>query len=247
MTSTRPPKNANPFNSVPYDPLRSKLILLAGSIAIFGALMGVCADLLSGWSSSPNRMQTALSIDIESIRGLYRQKPRWTFVLGTYMGVFFIPLQIPGFWLVSKAIEPAGKVKARVFLFGAIYVISLGAGFHGTFAFVGDTIQSGDEHLLNQFLPYWSNWGLAVITGYLILCAFLFGLILTNRTAYPRWSALITPIPIMFLTGLLIAALPETAYGTRAFLAVTGLNLPIVLLLTYTTWRLINLRTTEIA
>jgi|GEM_PF-1786780 len=245
MASNRPCNFERHSTLVLIGSLQPYVILLVGSIGIFGAFMSVCADLFSGWSNAPNQMHTALSIEIDSIRGLYLEKPRWTFVLGTYLGVLFIPLQLPGFWLVSKAIEPAGKIKARVFLFGAIYVIALGAGFHGTFAFIGDTIQSGDEPLLKQFLPYWSHWGLVVIAGYLVLCTFLLGLILTNRTLYPRWSSLLTPIPVLFLTGLLTITLPETAYGARAFFTVTGLNLPIVLLLTYTTWHLRNLASAE--
>ncbi len=83
--------------------------------------------------------------------------------------------------------------------------IAIGSGYHGTFAFIGDTIQSGDAALLNKMVGYWYPWGLAVIAGYCILCMFLLVLILSQKTLFPAWCALRTPLPIMVLGALVVA------------------------------------------
>lgn len=209
--------------------LSKKNILLIGTVACIGAFLGVLADLFSGWSNTPNMMNTAISIEIDSIKGLYTGKPRWSFVLGNYLGVFFIPFHMFGFLLVYLALRPAGNKKALFILVGSFYLVALGSGFHGTFAFIGDTIQSGDDQLLMKMVPYWQNWGMALVAGYLLLSSYLFYLIISGATMYSRSAALWSPLSLLVISAIIIVLLPEKYYGTKAFLAVTGLNLPLLI------------------
>lgn len=210
--------------------LSKKNILLIGTIACIGAFVGVLADLFSAWSNTPNMMSTAVSIDIDSIKGLYTEKPRWSFVLGNYLGVFSIPFHMFGFLLVYLAIRPAGNKKALFVLISSFYIAALGSGFHGTFAFIGDTIQSGNTQLLMKMVPYWQNWGMALVAGYLLLSGYLFYLIISGATMYSRSAALLSPLSLLLISAIIIAVLPESYNGTKTFLAVTGLNLPLLVL-----------------
>ncbi|MBD3610103.1 MAG: hypothetical protein HUJ30_06100 [Gammaproteobacteria bacterium] len=209
--------------------ISDKKILKIGLIACAGALLGVVADYFSGWSSSPNNMNTAISINIDSIKGLFIEKPRWEFVLGNYLGVLFIPFHMLGFLLVYLAIKPAGKKKSLIVLILAFYLVSIGSGFHGTFAFIGDTIQSGNEVLLAKMVSYWQNWGLVLIIGYLVLSIYLFFLIISGATLYDKAAAFLSPISLLIYSAVLISLLPEGLNGIKAFLAVTGLNLPLLI------------------
>lgn len=208
--------------------LNNRNITFIGILACAGAFIGVLADLFSGWSNSPNFMNTAISIDIGSIKGLYIEKPRWTFVLGNYLGVFFIPFHMAGFFLVYLALKPAGNIKSLIFLIGSFYLIAIGTGYHGTFAFIGDTIQSEDNELLMKMVPYWQNWGRLVVVGYLIISSYLSVLIISGQTMYPRKTVLLSPLSLLIISAVFIALLPEGYYGAKAFLAVTGLNLPLL-------------------
>lgn len=208
--------------------LRRKQILLIGILACIGAFVSVLADLFTGWSASPNSMSTGISIDIDSVKELFYDKPRWSLILGNYLAVFFIPFHMLGFLLIYQAIIPAGRIKALTFLTGSFYFVSVGAGYHGTFAFIADTIQSGDAELLTKMLDYWYGWGLALVVGYVALCLFLFVLVVSGKTLYPRWIAILTPLPFLLFSGFLIMVVPEEFYGTKAFFAVTGLNLPLL-------------------
>lgn len=184
-------------------------------------------------------MNSAVSLDIESIRAIYIGKPRWTFVLGNHLAVFFLPFHMLGFFLVFQAIVPAGRRKAIAFLGGALYFVAVGTGYHGTFAFIGDTVQSGNASLLGKMVSYWTPWGFALVVGYAVLCLCLIALILTRRTLYPLWTLFVTPPFFLLLGAVAIWLLPPELSGIKTFIAVTGLNLP--LLVFYgVTWKLLS-------
>jgi hypothetical protein len=208
--------------------LNKNNIVLIGTLACIGAFIGVVADLFSGWANTPNLMNAAISIDIESIKGLYSKKPRWTFVLGNYLGVFSIPFHMLGFLLIYIAVRPAGKLKALIFISCSFYLVALGSGFHGTFAFIGDTIQSGDTVLLMKMTPYWYNWGLVLVIGYIAISSYLFFLIISGTTMYQRSAVLLSPLSLLIVNTVIIALMPEGFHGIKALLAVTGLNLPLL-------------------
>ncbi|HXH86589.1 MAG TPA: DUF6796 family protein, partial [Nitrospira sp.] len=202
-----------------------RAIISLGVLVTFGAFMGVLADVFSAWSPNTNQMATAFSVSLDNISGLYQGKPRWTYVLGNYLGVYFIPLHILGFFLVFQALRPASLKWARVFLALGLYLTPVGVGLHGTLAFVGDIIQSQDTTLIDRIRDYWQPWAYSVAIGYAIVSALILMLILTGRSLYPRWAALVSPLVIAALTAALIAVLPASAASVKAFFALTGLNL----------------------
>jgi len=213
-------------------------IIVLGALATFGAFMGVWADFFSAWSPNSSEMETAFSVDLDSVRGFYEGKPRWTYVLGNYLGVYFIPLHIFGFFLVYQALKPANPRWALVFLALAVYTTPIGVGMHGTLAFVGDIIQSGDPHLINGMRDYWQPWAYSLVIFYAVISALILALIFTGRSLYPRWAALVSPMAVVVVTGVIIAILPDGAAGLKSFLSLTGLNLPLMIFFAVTTWTL---------
>lgn len=215
-------------------------IIALGLLATFGAFVGVLADVFSAWSPNTSEMATAFSVSLENIAGLYDGKPRWTYVLGNYLGVYFIPLHILGFFLVFQALKSASAVSARIFLVLSLYLTTIGVGLHGTLAFVGDVIQSQDADLVRGIRDYWQPWAYSVAFGYAVVSALILLLILTGRSLYPRWVALVSPLGVAIFTAILIAILPGSATGLKAFLSLTGLNLPLMILFPITTWVLVK-------
>jgi hypothetical protein len=219
-----------------------KTIMVLGALTTFGAFMGVLADVFSAWSPNSGDMATAFSVSLDSIRGLYEDKPRWTYVLGNYLGVYFIPLHILGFFLVYQALKPASAKWAMLFLVLGVYLIPVGAGLHGTLAFVGDIIQSRDAGLIDGIRDYWQPWAYSLVAVYAVVSILILMLILTGRSLYPRWVATISPIGIVAVTSIVSAILPDSATGLKTFLSVTGLNLPLMILFAVTTWLLVRRR-----
>lgn len=215
-----------------------RTIVILGLLATLGAFVGVLADVFSAWSPATSQMATALSVDLDNIIGLYAEKPRWTYVLGNYLGVFFIPLHSLGFFLVFQALKPANVQWARTFLVLAIYLTAIGVGMHGTLAFLGDIVQSGDPGLLDGVRDYWQPWAYSLAVGYAILSVLILVLILTGRSYLPRWTASVSPLGFLVYTSILIAVLPDTVASIKSFLALTGLNLPLLIFFPITTWAL---------
>jgi hypothetical protein len=202
--------------------------------------MGVLADILSAWSPNVSEMGTAFSVSLDNIMGLYEEKPRWTYVLGNYLGVYFIPLHILGFFLVYQAVKPANTKWAMIILVLGLYLTPIGVGLHGTLAFVGDIIRSQDAGLIDGIRDYWQPWAYSLVLLYSIVSFLILMLILTGRSLYPRWIALVSPIGLVVFTGIVIAILPDSATGLKAFLSLTGLNLPLMIFFAITTWVLVR-------
>lgn len=212
-----------------------KVIKVLGVLAVGGAIISVLADFFSGWSDNPNAMDSAISLSLENIKGLFIDKPRWTFILGNYLAIFFLPFHIVGSYLIFLALKPASKRYAMVYFFSATYLAVLGTGYHGTYAFVADIIQSGNEALMNKMLDYWLPLGTILVVGYSIMSIYVFILILKNRSIFPKWVAILSPISIMVFTTIITLILPDNMIGVKAFLTVTGLNLPLAIFYFFTT------------
>lgn len=213
-----------------------KTIIALGALATFGALMGILADVLSAWSPHANQMATAFSVKLENIAGLYEEKPRWSYIAGNYIGLYFIPFHIFGFLLIFQALRPASVIWSRVFLVSAIYLTSIGVALHGSLAFVGDIFRSRDADLIRGMQDYWQLWAYSVVIGYAMVSVLILCLILTGRSLYPWWTSIISPIGIVAISAVAIAVLPENLSGLKTFLALTGLNLPLAILFPITAW-----------
>ncbi|MTJ05604.1 MAG: hypothetical protein FH759_13035 [Sediminimonas qiaohouensis] len=205
----------------------SQITRLLLVIAMIGAIGGVIADVLSGWSPDAGHMASAVSVDLDSVRALLINKSRWEYVAGGMVGLFLIPLEMAGIALVAEALERNSATVAWVFRVTGMYLVALGAAYHGTFAFVTDIIQSGDTALLGAVVAYWQPFGYVIVCGYVLWSAVLAGLILGGRTAYPRRVALLSPLALLLLGGVFVALLPPAMNGVRNFIVVTGLNLPL--------------------
>ncbi len=226
--------------------LKKKTLVILGTLACIGTFLGLLADFFSAWSNSPNEMTTAFSANIDSIKGLYQDKPRWTFILGNFLGVFFLPIHLLGSYLIYLALKSAGKELALIFLVLGFYLTAIGTGFHGTLAFVGDIIQTNDQVLLNKILVYWHPWGFVLVANYIVMGLYLVFLILRGGTLYPKWSVLISPLIVVLYSAAVIAILPEDYIGIKAFLAVTGLNLPLLIFYVFTTFVLVRQNQAEL-
>ena len=192
--------------------------------------LSVAADILSVWSSDPRSMTTAVSVDFEGVRYSFLDKSRSSYILGNYFGTFILPIfHLVGMYLVAIAVKPIGNFIAKLILFVGAYLTAVGSGLHGTLAFVGDIVQSGDLELINRMLDYWQPWAYFLVILYAVISLFLAALVWSNKTPYSRWMIFTSPLGVMILSTVAIAILPSSLTGIKSFLAVTGLNLPMLI------------------
>jgi hypothetical protein len=206
------------------------LLRFLGVVVLITGVLSVAADVLSAWSLDPRGMNTAVSVDLNGVKYSFLDKPRWSYVLGNYFGTFIMPIfHLVGLYLIAIAIKPFGRSIARVLLFVGAYLTAVGSGMHGTLAFVGDIVQSGNQALMNGILDYWQPWAYSLVVLYSFMSLFLAAVVLSSRTLYSRWMFVVSPLGVMILSTLVIAVLPTSLAGVKSFLAVTGLNLPMLI------------------
>lgn len=230
------------------DTRNRNLLKFLGVVLVITGIFSVAADILSGWSSDPGGMETAVSVDFETVRHLFLDKARWSYILGNYFGTFIIPIfHLVGMYLVAIAIKPFGRVTARVFLFVGAYLTAIGSGMHGTLAFVGDIVQTGNQTLMNGLLDYWQPWAYSLVVFYSLISLFLAVVVLSNKTSYARWMFFLSPLGVMIISTVIISILPADLAGVKSFLAVSGLNLPMLIFYSITIWVLLKQEQIELS
>ncbi|HUR34384.1 MAG TPA: DUF6796 family protein [Vicinamibacterales bacterium] len=195
-----------------------------GLMAVFAALLGVAGDLVLQYTSNPAHLMSRQSLyllDVSPARLL----------LGHYVGVAAILMEIAGFWSVYRALQPAGERYARSFFLVNAFGAMLGAAFHATFVFVGLTLQTqsrvggaADAEFIDLLASFNSaRVGLAVpALAAIVVGSLLFALVtLLRPTLYPRWMAVCNPLGFLLLIIGLTLVLPASAL----VLAPTAINL----------------------
>lgn len=212
-----------------------------GVVVLVTGLLSVAADVLSVWSPNPGGMDTALSVGFGEVQNAFLDKPRWTYVLGNYLGTFILPIfHLLGMYLVAIAVKPLGRYWARIFLFAGAYLAAVGSGMHGTLAFVGDIVNLGSQTLIDRMLDYWQPWAYVLALLYLLMGLVFAAAILSKKTLFPRWMFFLSPLGVVILSTIIVAILPASQTGLKSFLTVTGLNLPTLIFYIATAGVLLN-------
>jgi len=196
---------------------------LTGLISILAALAGTVGDLALEYTSNAAHLMSRQSLYLLDV-------PPGRLLLGHYLGVVGILLEIAGFWSVYRALQPAGERYALPFFLVNALGAMLGAAFHSTFVFVGLTLQAQTRvtgAAYSEFAELLANFntariGLAIPALFAIMiCSLLFAFTVGFKpTLYPRWMAFCNPL--VFL--LLIVSLTLTVPRSALVLAPTAIN-----------------------
>lgn len=198
-------------------------IRLAGLISILAALSGVAGDLALQYTSNTQHLMSRQSLYLLDVSP-------GRLLLGHYLGVVAILIEIAGFWAVYRALRPAGERYALPFFLMNAFGAMLGAAFHATFVFVGLTLQAqarvtGTQY--SEFAELLASFNTARIGLALpALAAIMLGSLLYaftvgfKPTLYPRWMAFCNPLAFLLLIVAFTLAVPRSAL----VLAPTAIN-----------------------
>lgn len=198
-----------------------KICAIIGSVA---ALMGCLADLLllyvphGGYENWDYRFFEHISAS----------RLTW----GHYIGVFAIPLELVGLMVVFEALRPAGE-KWRTFLAAlVVYMMTLGVAYHAMLApaarvknALGASVDAAffKNNLSLYFEPLGHLFfGLFAIVG----VVFIF-LILKQKTAFPKWAVLFSPLCVYVYIAIFYALFS----GIGSAFMVAGFNFSILILI----------------
>lgn len=188
----------------------------AGLLAVGAALACVAGDLALQYTANQADL---LAPDYRYLIGI----PEWRLLLGHYVGVLALPLQLAGIWLMYQALLPAGRWFALAVGLGGAYAVAAGPGLHSTFGILALVVQarasaaphSATQAVLASILqrtdPFVTPLG-AVILTVMLLTYLGYALVVGFRhTRLPRWMALCNPITFLLVGGLLSLAIPAVA------------------------------------
>lgn len=187
-------------------------IRYATLIAVLGACIGMAGDLFLLYS--PNGGYEAG--DFEFLRGIDNQK----LLIGHYLGILGIPLEVAGIWVIGKALEKMGRKVANIAIALGLYLMFLGVAYHGTVYPLGEAVRQGNGSL-EVFRPFSEPLGLIFALFFFLGILALTVAIFRGKTYLPGGYGFASPL--FSYTACMVVYLLLPSIGN--FLAPMGFNL----------------------
>lgn len=206
---------------------------LAGIIAVI--LTIICDFILIG---RPNSSYSFLKLGTESMNGLAQSR----ILIGTFLGIIVLPLQIAGLIPVYYGLKPAGKIKSLIVVLTAGHAAIIAVAFHISYAFIAsgwklyhafEPRNIAASEMLKSFDLYWKITIIIMAVDLTISSMLYILLIIRKDTLYPKWMALLNPICIWIYTYLIVLPIPFPIGG---FVAPAFLNLSTLIFFTFSTF-----------
>lgn len=204
---------------------------IATYVALVAALLGAVADVLLLYNPAGGYELNdyVFTLDIPPTRML----------IGHYLGIFFIPLEMLGLFQVYRALKPAGPTLSWGVIISALYLGFPGVVYHATVGFTASFLRSATNNPAVDMQATWEYVRLlsdplaAVLpVGFFIMSGLLIYTILKQPTLYPRWMAACTPLTFYLLCVLAYLVVPSV--GT--ILAPAGFNLSFFFFFAISLW-----------
>jgi len=173
---------------------RRKLLLWIGIISILAAIGCVIADLILQYDPQGNYSLTTpapLTIAL------------WRVLTGSFLGVFCIPLEITGYWVVCTVLSETAPRLFRLLFWVIAYAIVIGTVFHSTSLAVILVEQTAHNitgpaqtsllHLRDTLLLFSIPLAVFFELCYLVMWSIVVVTILRTSTPYPKWIVLFVP------------------------------------------------------
>ena len=123
---------------------------------------------------------------------------------GHFIAVLSAPLYLLGYWHLSKKLEPAGPKQAKAFFLIGAYAFVVGTAWIGQRFFLAATVHeiaAGQnlKALLTVFSEHNEPFVNVLRLAMLIVSILWIKLILSGKSAFPKWMALFSPIVLLAL------------------------------------------------
>ncbi len=123
---------------------------------------------------------------------------------GHFIAVLSAPLYLLGYWHLSKKLEPAGPKQAKAFFLIGAYAFVIGTAWIGQRFFLATTVHeiaAGQnlKNLLTVFSEHNEPFVNVLRIAMLVVSIIWIKLILTGKTAFPKWMAIFSPIALLAL------------------------------------------------
>lgn len=204
---------------------KEKFIRGMGVIGIIAIIITMISDVIL--LGKPTHALSFIIKGTETMSGI----APWRVMIGSILGVLFLPFQIFGLVPVYYGIKISGKRKPFAKIIPAAHALIMGVAFHISYVYIGrgwrlhhrdDVGNSGTLALMNSFDSYWRI--LIVVMFVDILCfSIIFAVtIWKGNTLYPKWMVFLNPLCVVMYLFPFVFIIPAPIGG---YIAPTYLNL----------------------
>ena len=121
---------------------------------------------------------------------------------GHFIAVLSAPLYLLGYWHLSKKLESAGPKQAKAFFLIGAYAFVVGTAWIGQRFFLGTTVHeiAGGQDLkplLTTFSEHNEPFVNVLRLAMLMVSILWIKLILSGKSAFPKWMAIFSPIVLL--------------------------------------------------
>ena len=173
----------------------SKFITLAGIAGCLGAILVGVGEF---------SMQYTPNGGIEDVKDYlyFNDVSAGRLTFGHFIAVLSAPLYMLGYWHLSKKLEPAGPKQAKAFFLIGAYAFAVGTAWIGQRFFLAATVHeiaAGQDikTLLTLFSEHNEPFVNVLRVAMLVVSVLWIKLILTGKTAFPKWMAIFSPIALL--------------------------------------------------
>ena len=149
-------------------------------------------------------MQFAPNSDITDVKDylFFNEVSAARLSFGHFLTVLAAPLYMLGYWHLSKKLEPAGPKQAKAFFLIGAYAFAVATAWIGQRFFLGATVHeiaAGQDirPLLTLFSEHNEPFINVLRLAILIVSIIWIKLILSGKTAFPKWMAIFSPIALL--------------------------------------------------
>ena len=156
--------------------------------------------------------------------------------IGHFLGVLSAPLYIIGFWHLMKMLEPANIVASRIAFVIMSYGIIIGSVWIGSRAGISAIVNSTSIvdpiSFISLYELRYENLLQVTRLATLVFSIIFIWLVLTGRSHYPRWMALLNPICLILVSFVIWLVAP----GIGIYLMPIALNVAFAVLFIFSTY-----------
>ena len=174
---------------------QSKFITFAGIAGCLGAILVGIGEF---------SMQFTPNGGIEDVQDYlyFNDVSAGRLTFGHFIAVLSAPLYMLGYWHLSKKLEPAGPKQAKAFFLIGAYAFAVGTAWIGQRFFLAATVHeiaAGQDlkSLLTLFSEHNEPFVNVLRVAMLVVSVLWIKLILTGKTAFPKWMAIFSPIVLL--------------------------------------------------
>lgn len=183
---------------------KNKHIIVAGYIGLVASLLVGLGEFLLHFDTL-GRFDGGYDfmVGIDSFRTTF----------GHFIGVLSAPLYIVGFWHLMKMLEPANEKVSKIAFVVMSYGIFIGAIWIGSRANISAIVNLQTTELPLSLislydLRYENLLQVTRIAAFIFSIIFVW-LVLTGRSNYPKWVALLNPIAMILVSFAIWAVIPS--------------------------------------